>query len=353
MSEIDRLLKDAPEHNPGAAAKPTAAAAKRSESDELLKDAPAQARGFGGWARDIAATAVKGAVAVPEAVVGLADIPTGGAAGKALESIGFRPKDARELVNDWHSDATKEAQRKFQESDGIWEKTKTAVQNPSLIATAVGESLPVMGLGGVAARGVLAARGAMAGRAATRAGLGEAAATKAAEQAMTRAAPLAGAAGEGAVMAGSAAEQIRQETDDGLLTAKQAGLAGATGLVGGAFGALGGRLASRLGIGDADTMIAQGAKGIAGEVADDAATAAARAAANPLVAQAAVKSIPRKIIEGAISEGFLEELPQSVAEQVFQNLALGKPWHEDVDAAIVLGTLSGSPAAPSGKAESV
>ena len=181
----------------------------------------------------------------------------------------------------------------------------------------------------------------MAGRAATRAGLGEAAATKAAEQAMTRAAPLAGAAGEGAVMAGSAAEQIRQETDDGLLTAKQAGLAGATGLVGGAFGALGGRLANRLGIGDAETMLAQGARGMSRQFADDAATAAARAAGNPLMAQQAAKGIPRQMIEGAISEGLLEELPQSVTEQLLQNLALDKPWHEDLDASIVLGTLSG------------
>ena len=145
MSEIDRLLDGAPEYNPDAAKKPKAmAAAPRSESDELLKDAPAQARGFGGWARDIAATAVKGAIAVPEAAVGLADIPTGGRVGKALQSVGFDPKAAREVANEWHSDATKDAQRKFQEADGIWEKTKTAIQNPSLIATAVGESLPAM-----------------------------------------------------------------------------------------------------------------------------------------------------------------------------------------------------------------
>lgn len=113
-------------------------------------------RGFGGWARDIAATAVKSAIGVPELVVGLADIPTGGRVGKALQSVGFDPKAAREVANEWHSDATKEAQRKFQEADGIWEKTKTAVQNPSLIATAVGESLGPMGAGGVAARGLMA-----------------------------------------------------------------------------------------------------------------------------------------------------------------------------------------------------
>lgn len=174
-----------------------------SEAD-MGFDAPA--RGLKGWGQDIAATAVKGAIAVPEALVGLADIPTGGAVGKFLEneggSVGFRPKQAREIANDWHSDATKQAQRKFQDADGVLDKTAVALQNPSLIATAVGESLPSMGLGGVAARGLMAA---------TRLG-----------QMGAKGAVLAGAAGEGATMAGSAAEQIRQETDDGLLTPGQA-----------------------------------------------------------------------------------------------------------------------------------
>nr|MBP6781281.1 hypothetical protein [Ottowia sp.] len=347
MSEIDRLLDGAPEYNPDAAKKPKAmAAAPRSESDELLKDAPSQARGFGGWARDVAATAVKGAIAVPEAAVGLADIPTGGRVGKALQSVGFDPKAAREVANDWHSDATKDAQRKFQEADGVWEKTKTAIQNPSLIATAVGESLPAMGAGAVAARGLMAATrlGQMGTSAAARvaaAGGDDAAQAAARIAGNAKGAALAGAAGEGLTMAGSAAEQIRQETEDGLLTPQQTALAAGTGVIGGAFGALGGRLANRLGIGDADTMLAQGTKGVASDIADQAATAAARAAGNPAAAQAAAKGIPRKMIEGAISEGLLEELPQSVSEQLLQNLALDKPWYEELDAAIVLGTLSG------------
>lgn len=273
------------------------------------------------YARDVAATAVKGAIAVPEAIVGLADIPTGGRVGKFLEndggSVGFRPKEAKELVNDWHSDATKEAQRKFQAADGIVDKTVTALQNPSLIATAVGESLPSMGLGGVAARGLMTA---------TKLG-----------QMGAKGARLASGAGEGLVMGGSAAEQIRQETPDGLLTPGQSALAAATAVVGGGFGVLGGKVASRLGVGDVDTMIAQGSKGMA----DEAGAAAARAASNPLVHQQAMKGIPRRVVEGAIAEGFLEELPQSIAEQVFQNLALGKDWLQDVDAAAVMGVLSG------------
>ena len=318
MSEIDQILKGAPAHIPGGA-QPQNTTQPESEIDSALKDAPTTARGLKGFAQDAAAIAVKGAIGVPETLVGLADIPTGGAVGKFLENeggvVGFRPKQAKEMVNEWHSDATKEAQRKFQEADGIVDKTVTALQNPSLIATAVGESLPSMGAGGVVARGILAA--------------------------VPKVAPwVAGAIGEGVVGAGSAAEQIRQETKDGLLTPEQSALAAATGVATTAFGAAGGKVAQRLGIGEADTMLAQGMKGIDKQIADKAASAAA----NPLTGtaeQSALRAIPTKVLQGAISEGFLEELPQSVAEQILQNLALDKPWSEDVDAAAVMGVLSG------------
>ncbi|WP_280192153.1 PLxRFG domain-containing protein [Delftia sp. PS-11] len=274
------------------------------------------------YAKDAAAWLVKGAIAVPEAAVGAADLVSGGRAGKALEneggSFGLRFKQAREAVNEWHSDATKEAQRKFQEAEGLGGKFKAAIENPSNIVGAVVESLPAMGAGGVAARGLLSA---------TRLG-----------QAGAKGAAAAGALGEGIVGTGSAAEQIRQETEDGLLTPGQTAAGLATGVATAGLGYAGGRVAQRLGIGDADTMLAQGNQGIAKQFADEAATAAA----NPLVQQRAVKSIPRQVIEGAISEGLLEELPQSVSEQILQNLALGKDWAQDVDTAVVLGTLSGA-----------
>ncbi|MDH0852318.1 hypothetical protein N5D66_30675, partial [Delftia tsuruhatensis] len=302
--------------------KGTAAAPISYEDAFGLKPAEPAGRSVTDYARDAAAWAAKGAVAVPEAVVGLADIATGGRAGKLLENeggaVGFRPKQAREAINEWHSDATKEAQRKFQEAEGLGGKFQAAIENPSNIVGAVVESLPAMGAGGVAARALGAA---------TRLG-----------QAGAKGAAAAGALGEGIVGAGSAAEQIRQETDDGLLSPDQVAAAAATGAATAGFGYAGGRVAQRLGIGDAETMLAQGNKGIAKQFADDAATAAT----NPLLQQRAVKSIPRQVIEGAISEGFLEELPQSVAEQIFQNLALGKDWSEDVDTAVVLGTLSGA-----------
>ena len=62
-------------------------------------------------------------------------------------------------------------------------------------------------------------------------------------------------------------------------------------------------MAKSLGIADVDTMLAG-------------------AAVNPKVA----KGITRQVLEGAVSEGLLEELPQSVMEQVLQNIALDRPW---------------------------
>ena len=261
-------------------------------------------KGFMGHARDLGLSALQGAIGVPEAAVGLADIPTGGAVGKALENeggaFGFRPKQAREYLDTLKTDGTQQQKREFEQADGVIGKTAYALQNPSLVANAVAESLPMMGAGGVIGRGIVAA--------APKLGAG-----------------MAAAAGEGITAAGSAAEQIRQETADGTLTPTQAGLAAATGAAVTGFGALGAKLTNRLGIADADTLMVQGAKGLTGEVAK----------------QAAMKSIPRKVIEGAISEGFLEELPQSASEQILQNMALGKDWSEGVDSAVVLGALSG------------
>lgn len=318
------------------ARKPKAADAKPGRTYEEVMGIKPKGYDLKDLGRDVAATATKAAIAVPEAAVGLADIPTGGRVGKALEDAGVRFKEAKEIANTWHSDSIKRGQQDFAEADGVVGKLGAVVRNPGLIATAVGESLPSMFAGGVAARGGLAAAkglGLVARPAVDAAGkLTTAGAATAARQAV-----VAGAAGEGAMMAGAQASAIRQETDDGLLTPKQAGLAVATGVAGGALGYMGGRVAQRLGIGDADTMLTQGLKGVDDQIADS----ASRAVANPLVAEAAMKSIPRKVIEGAIAEGFLEELPQSMAETIFQNIALDKPWHEELDSAAVMGILSG------------
>lgn len=266
-------------------------------------------KGVMGHLKDTGLSALKGAVAVPEIAVGIMDTMSDGAVGKTLENkngaIGFRPKEAKQALSDLHTDQYKAQQQEFSDAgkDGSWadkvvDKTKVALTNPSLIANTVVESVPSMLAGGVLGRASGIANPVVAG-----------------------------AVGEGAVMAGSQAEQIRQDTVDGRLTADQSLAGVTTGVLGGLIGFAGGRLAQKMGIGDVDTMLVNGRFGpadIAGEIASMPA-----------------KSLPRRVIEGAISEGFLEELPQSVSEQVIQNLALDKPWHDGIEDAAVMGTLAG------------
>ena len=300
------------------AAPPASAAQPESEISRFLADAPPPERGLKGWAQDIGATAVKGLIGAAEAGMGLTDLATGGLSGRAAEGLGLRFKDWREKANDWHSEATKEAQRQYQQAEGVTGKVAAALQNPSVIASAVGEALPQMFAGGLIGRGLmLAGRAvpALAGR------IGPA---------------LAGALGEGIVGAGSAAEQIRQESPDGLLAGRQAGLAGLSGAATAGFGLLGGKMAQRWGASDVDTLLAGAGRAAAKPAAQTAAQTAAQAAAQPVA-----KGLPRQMAQGALSEGVLEELPQSVAEQALQNIALDRPWQEDVDSAAVLGTLSG------------
>jgi N12 class adenine-specific DNA methylase len=258
-----------------------------------LSGPAAEGRTLGGTAKDIGITALKSAIGVPEVAVGLADLVSGGQAGKLAEEYGFRPKEAKAMLDEGYSPSQKEAFRKVQAAEGLGDTFMAAVQNPSVIGHSVVESLPLMGAGGVVARGGMAML--------PRAG-----------------AVVAGAAGEGIVGAGSAAEQIRQQTSDGLLTGTQAGLAAASGGATAMFGLLGGKIAQKLGIADVDTMLAG-------------------AATNPAVR----KGVVRSALEGAFSEGFLEELPQSISEQVLQNIALDRPLDEGVNQAAVLGLLSG------------
>lgn len=252
-------------------------------------------RTLGGTLGDLGVTALKGAVALPQAAAGLASIATGGLAGKGLESIGVRFDDAQKFLDTQYSDAQQAAQKRVQDADGFVGTAKAMLQNPSTIATAAGESIPSMFAGGALARGLgLAAR------------FGPAAA---------------GAIGEGIMGAGSAAEQVRTQTADRELTAGQAGLAALSGVGTAAFGALGGKVAQRMGIGDVDTMIAQGAAKTAG--------------------QPAQRSTIVQMAGGALSEGVLEELPQSLQEQALQNVALGKPWDEGLGKAAAQSLIVG------------
>ena len=204
-----------------------------------------QGKGFLGHTQDAGASLMKGLAAVPETIVGLADIPTGGRVGKFIEQdVGLDLKGAKEYWGDKHTDQYKAQQKQFDQADGVVDKAKVALTNPSMIANTVVESVPSMLLGGAIGRGL-----SLASKSIT---------------------PIAGGAlGEGAVMAGAQAENIRQQTDDQLLTPEQSGLSVATGALGSLFGYAGGQIARKLGFDDINTAMASGrlnSQQVAGEI---------------------------------------------------------------------------------------
>ncbi|ENU16724.1 PLxRFG domain-containing protein [Acinetobacter lwoffii] len=288
-------------------AKPVANTTQASNNKNTKFDpstAKAVDKGFGGHVRDLGASLMGGLASVPDVAVGVADLYSGGRAGKAVDNLSdnFKLGDGRKYWQDQKTDHAKVQSQEFSDTEGIVDKTKVALSNPSMITNTVVESLPSMALGGLAGRGLNVASKGLINPVA------------------------AGAAGEGLVMAGAQAEQIRQETDDGLLTGKQVAAAAGTGVAGGLLGFLGGTVAKKLGFEDVDTLMARGVK--PEQMANE-------------ISQIPFSSIPKSVVLGAISEGLLEEMPQSVTEQVLQNYALDKDLFEGVDDAIVMGTLAG------------
>lgn len=261
-----------------------------------------KSKGFGGHVRDIGASLAAGAASIPDVAIGIGDILTGGAVGKTVEDSGlYTPGSGREYWADKKTDQAKAQSQKFSDAEGIIDKTKVALTNPTLITNTVAESLPTMVTGGLVGRGLSTA-------------------TKGVISPM-----VGGAIGEGTMMAGSQAENIRQQTDDGLLTGNQVAASVATGALGTLFGLAGGAVAKKFGFGDIDSMLAgANVQQVAGEIA-----------------KVPLKQVPKHVVLGALSEGLLEELPQSAQEQVLQNYALNKDLMDGVDDAIVMGALAG------------
>ena len=246
-------------------------------------------------ALDAGITLLKGAIGLPESFVGLADIPTGGAIGKVLEDAGFRPREAKQILDTYLSEAQQAANRKVQEAQGFGPTVAAALQNPSTILTGVGESLPQMIGGAGIARGILKA-------------------------APSVGAAVAGGLGEGILGAGSAAEQTRGETKDKLLTTAQSLAALGSGAGTAAFGIAGGRLANKLGLDDVDTLLAGGtSRGASKSVGDFA----------------------KRAIGSGVSEGVFEEMPQSAQEQMWANYATDKPLMQGVAEAAGMGAVTG------------
>ena len=253
-------------------------------------------RSISDYAVDSGVTLLKAAIGLPEAFVGLADIPTLGTVGKFLQDNGYNPKEARAILDTYLSEGQQVANRRVSETKGFLPTIGAALENPSVIATSVVESLPQM-LGGAAiARGLMKAAPAVAPY-------------------------LAGALGEGAIGAGSAAERIRQESKDQLLSGKQALSAVGSGIGTAAIGAAGGRLAKKLGFEDIDTLLVSG---------------------STQGGSKSVKDFAKKVLFSGVSEGLFEEMPQSAQEQMWMNYATDKPVLQGVPEAMAMGLLTGA-----------
>jgi hypothetical protein len=289
--QMERFVGTNPVRNPNSMT------ADEYRAQVAAREAKGYDRTLGGTAIDAGVTLLKGAIGLPEAFVGLADIPTLGRVGKLLEKAGYKPNEAKEILDTYLSEAQQYANRQVKETKGFLPTIGAALKNPSTIATTVGESLPQMLGGAGAARTIL--------------------------KAAPKTAPyLAAAAGEGLLGAGSAAEQIRQETEDGLLTGKQALSAVGSGAGTAAFGVAGGKLAKKLGLDDIDTMLVGGAKTPSGSKS--------------------VADFAKRATASGISEGVFEELPQSAQEQMWMNYATDKPLMNGVAEAAGMGLVTGA-----------
>jgi hypothetical protein len=264
---------------------------------------------------DPAIALTKGLIGVPETVVGLADLSpavvlgtkaykaafgsdkdkeTGdfGLVGRVVQSTGLDFKKAKTILDSMLSPEQQADDRYFRESVGFFNKVKAAVQRPAIIVQGATESAPTMLTGAALARTVMAVA--------------------------PKVAPLIAAAiGESLGTYGQNAEGVRQESAGGMMTGKQVGTMGASSAATGLLGFMGGKAARKLGIADVDVLLGTGT-GAAGK-----------------------KNVARRVIEGMLSEGVLEELPQSTQERIAQNLASGKKWDEGVADAAVQGMMSG------------
>ena len=80
---------------------------------------PAKSSSLRRMVADPAISLLKGAIAVPEAAVGIADITSMGYAGKAAEAIGFRPKEAKAILDEYLTPEQKAANAVVKAGEGF------------------------------------------------------------------------------------------------------------------------------------------------------------------------------------------------------------------------------------------
>ena len=255
----------------------------------------------------------QGIIGLGEAAVGIADIPTFGYAGKGVEAasdavFGGDLEDASQYLQSLKTPEQLAQEQEVADAEGTGvEKFGNTIgallTNPGALANTIFNTLPQMfGGAGIARAGLNMAK--KRGRKIT------------GKDYLTAA-----SAGEGVVAIGAQAESIRKQTEDGLLTPAQAGLALGSGVLTGVLGRVGGLAAQKLGVVDIDAALAGQAISEAG--------------------QRKVRSSILQAVKAGIGESVFEELPQSMQEQMVQNIALDRDPMEGVPEAAAEGVVAG------------
>lgn len=245
-----------------------------------------------------------------------------GQLGKFVEDNIVDLNGIAESIEDKRSDAYKGQLARisyYAEEDGILAGVKAALDSPTVIAGTVAGSLPSMFVGGAITKGLNGVAGAVGLGAQAAKTMSVNTASRAAAKGVTNgrvAAPAVGAAvGEGAIMTGSAREDIRSENEDGLLTDTQATYANAIGVLGAGTAALGGRITRALGGRDIDDIIAG----------------------------TATKGAGRTLLGGGagivVEAG--EEALQSTFETMGKNMALGEKPTDNLNTNVAMGIVAG------------
>lgn len=292
----------------------------RKEWNELTGPPPSATAG--GRMTDSAIDLAKGAIGLGESGVGILDLISFGAAGKAMESIGYDPKRTKAFLSDYYTNDRKQANQNVQDAKGFIDTSMALLENPSALLGIVTEAIPgTLGIAGVGRMVATRAYDA-AYQIALRTG-GAEAAREAGIAAVKEAIPrvlTAVSATEGAQAAGSIAQQARQEGKewaDYVMPAFAAGVGTA------AIGRVGGAVANKFGLGDLETGIATAGLGGKG-------------------AGTATGGFLARTGKGAVREGLMEEMPQSYQEQLFTNVATGRPLTEGAGEAAATGLLAGA-----------
>lgn len=267
---------------------------------------------------DIGSSIVTGALRLPGAVTGLADIAAAGATFGLADRPFSRGASAlgratglefEKMANERRGILTPETQAALQEveqAEGFFGTLGAYAQNPRAALVDISESLPATlagGFAGAAAKGVATsalARGS----------------TSALARGVSKPVVAAGI-GEGSVAAGMAMENI----DENVNPLKAALASTAIGAGVGVIAGVGARIAQKAGFADPELVIVNGRTSLApGE--------------EPM-------GFMKRVIGGGISEGVFQELPQGSFEQIVTNYAEDKPLFDGVDKAAVSGLIAG------------